>query len=275
MLKVRKFILCLCVFSISFETKAVTINEALISAYKTNSELNAQRESLKVSDEQIMQALSRWLPTISATATKQYSNQKKIATATPGVRTNRSDDGTTHALTITQNLFRSGADIARIKAARATIETARAQLESKEQEIFINTVKAYMNALSRKESYYIAQSREADSAKIFKGTRHRFKAGDASKTDVALAEANYESAVASKIVAKANYETAKANFKAITDLKAKNLVLPKAISQLPKNLKATIDNAIAKNPTMIAAKNFCCSSKIQYWSNKRIGAAKC
>ena len=257
MLKIRKFILCLCVFSISLDANAITINEALISAYKTNSKLNAQREILKASDEQIMQALSRWLPTISATVTKQYRNQKSLqrGPASNLTTTNTSNGGVTHGLTISQNLFRSGADIARIKAARATIEAARANLESKEQEIFINTAKAYMNALSTKEIYHIAQHRETDSEKLLRGTRHRFKAGDTSKTDVALAEANYENAIADKMVAKANYESAKASFKAVTDLEAKNLILPKTIPQLPKSLNKTIDTAITKNPSMIAAKN--------------------
>ena len=50
MLKAKKVLLCLCLFAVSLNANAVTLDEALIGAYKNNAELNAQREELKISD---------------------------------------------------------------------------------------------------------------------------------------------------------------------------------------------------------------------------------
>ena len=132
MLKVRKIIFCLFFLSIYINANAITLDEALISAYKNNQELKAQRESLKASDENIMQALAGWLPDVNLQSKKQYDKTQAPST---------SFDGTVHSLTISQNLFRSGADIANMKVARSLIEAARATLKNLEQEVFIKAIK--------------------------------------------------------------------------------------------------------------------------------------
>ena len=44
---------------------AVTLTEALIQAYKNNPELNAERENIKVSDEDLNISKSEYLPTLT------------------------------------------------------------------------------------------------------------------------------------------------------------------------------------------------------------------
>ncbi|NRA73504.1 MAG: TolC family protein [Rickettsiales bacterium] len=251
--KIKQITISLLIATMSITAHAVTLEDALINTYKTNPELNAQRESLKASDEAIMQALSRWLPNITAKATKQYTKQKKIVTSTRA--TNNSTDGKTHSLTISQNLFRSGADIASIKTARFSIEAARANLDNKEQEVFLKATDAYMNTLATKEIFQITQTKEKDNARLLNGTRQRFKAGDASKTDVALAEAELSKAKSERATAQASYETSKANFQSTIGLSARNLTLPKNNLLLPKTIGETLNIAATKNPQVKSARN--------------------
>ena len=258
MSRIKKLILvCLFANIISSTSYAVTLEEALINAYKNNPELNAQRDSLRASDERIMQALARWLPTITATASKQYQKFKNFGINTP----NFSEDGHANSLTISQNLFRSGADIASIKVAKAQINQARANLNDKEQEVLLKTVQAYMDVLSRKEIYNATQIKEKDNTRLLIGTQQRFKAGDASKTDVALAEAELSKAKVEKAAAQANYEISKASFKATIGMIARNLTLPKSKFILPKTIGETLDTAVIKNPKIVAAKNSADASK--------------
>ena len=45
--------------------KAQTLEEALVAAYLTNPDLQAQRAALRATDELVPQALSDWRPTIA------------------------------------------------------------------------------------------------------------------------------------------------------------------------------------------------------------------
>jgi outer membrane protein TolC len=251
MLKFRKFIYCLSSFAICISANALTLNEALINTYKTNPELNAQRESLKSADEQIMQSLARWMPTVKLQTQKQYITSKKI----PSGGTSTTNSGYDHTLTITQNIFRSGADVANMQASYYSIEQARAVLINKEQEIFLKAVQAYMSTLQAKESYNISLESEKDSANLLKGAIHRFKAGDIDKMELELAKASFASAESQRIIAHANYEAAKANFTGIIGLEAENLTLPGVNIATPETLNNVIDISILKNPSVLSAKN--------------------
>ena len=49
---------------------AVTLSEALTKAYKNNPELNAERESLKVSEEDLNISKGEYLPTLTLSGSK-------------------------------------------------------------------------------------------------------------------------------------------------------------------------------------------------------------
>ena len=50
--------------------KATTLNEALLEAYKNNPELNAERENLNVSIEDLKISRSEFLPSITLSGSK-------------------------------------------------------------------------------------------------------------------------------------------------------------------------------------------------------------
>ena len=152
MLKAKKVLLCLCLFAVSLNANAVTLDEALIGAYKNNAELNIQREELKISDEQIMQAMSRWLPNISFHSIRQHSKDSKPNL--PYLPSGPSDSAR-NELTFSQNLFRSGADVASIQAAHSIIRSARARLELMEQTVFLKAIEGYLHVLDMRDSYQL------------------------------------------------------------------------------------------------------------------------
>jgi outer membrane protein TolC len=253
----RAVIITLFCFSSYLSAAALTLEEALINAYKTNPELNAQRESLKASDEQIMTAIHRWLPNITVSASKQSSTSQKALSTTNNVTTttNTFSEGVTNQLTIAQNLFRSGGDIASLRVAKASIEQARAQLEAKEQEIFLKTVSAYLSVFRAKEKYYTFQEQERDTAKLVEGKTQQFKAGEIDKISLEVARSYLANVRSQRALANANYETARATFQAIVGLEPNDITLPKEDINVPKSITDTIDIALQKNPTLLAGKN--------------------
>ena len=57
---------------------AITLSEALSEAYKNNPELNAERENLNISEEDLKISRSEFLPSITISGSKSAKIQIKI-----------------------------------------------------------------------------------------------------------------------------------------------------------------------------------------------------
>src|SRR5262245_28966977 len=99
-------------FGLVEAARADSIEAALVRAYQNNPQLNAQRASVRATDEAVPQALSGYRPRVSVTASvsEQYSDQQTVSrnsatggaiyTGVHGFHPPRSVGGT-----ITQNVF--------------------------------------------------------------------------------------------------------------------------------------------------------------------------
>src|SRR5580692_2015632 len=90
---------------------ADTIEAALVRAYQNNPQLNAQRASVRSTDENVPQALSGYRPKVAVTASGGYQytdvNSTVGGTANQIVRTDvhGTDPPRSVGLTVTQTLF--------------------------------------------------------------------------------------------------------------------------------------------------------------------------
>ena len=57
---------------------AVTLSEALTQAYKNNPELNAERENIKVSEEDLNISKGDYLPTLTLSGSKSQEDTSKL-----------------------------------------------------------------------------------------------------------------------------------------------------------------------------------------------------
>src|SRR6187431_3427881 len=63
---------------------ADTIEAALVRAYQTNPQLNAQRAQVRSTDENVPQALSGYRPKVAVTANGGYQYQDTLSSPGPG-----------------------------------------------------------------------------------------------------------------------------------------------------------------------------------------------
>src|SRR6187431_1124570 len=63
---------------------ADTIEAALVRAYQNNPQLNAQRAQVRVTDENVPQALSGYRPKVALTANGGYQYQDTLSSPGPG-----------------------------------------------------------------------------------------------------------------------------------------------------------------------------------------------
>lgn len=230
--------------------KAVTsegLAQALAKAYNFNPELKSFRSRLKAVDEQVPQARSGWLPSLSAT----YSRGKENETIGNGAEVNLSPQ--TKALTVNQPLFRGGETLARTDRALNAVEVARAELTDAEQQILLNAVRAYIEVVRSTKVLELSTNNEQVLKEQLEATNERFKLGETTRTDVAQSEARLARATSDKVRAKGDLDVARANYVRIIGEEPKKASMPAKLPPLPESLEQALAVGLEQNPSLKAA----------------------
>jgi outer membrane protein len=173
---------------------ADTLEWALAQTYQNNPQLNAQRAAVRVTDENVPQALSGYRPRLSATASiaEQYLDIKSRVPLDSGGAVYTNSRGTTavqtYGGTLTQTLFNGYQTANRTRQAESQVSGARETLRLTEQTVLLAGVTAYMNLL-RDAAILELQRRNVEVLQEgLRQTRDRFNVGEVTRTDVAQAE---------------------------------------------------------------------------------------
>ncbi len=254
MKKLITFITILCGVS----ANALDLKTALEQAYDYNPTLKAQREDLKKTDEQVMQAISGFLPTITAQRQKQINNVKNYPRQTLSGYQNATDYDSSSAsssLSIKQDVFNGGRDIANVATAKNIVQAARYEMSKAEQDVLLNVVKAYLSVVQAQDTLEIQENKVASYRTLVYSTKEKFKAGELTKTDVSRSEAQYSKSISDRISAEGNLRSAKAAFYSLVGVEAENLKMPHLEVVLPSNVDDAVSVAFQKNPTINISKH--------------------
>ena len=74
----KKYLILLLSFFLNQNVFAITLSEALLQAYLNNPELNAERENIKVSKEDLNISRSEFLPTVTLSGSRSEENTDKL-----------------------------------------------------------------------------------------------------------------------------------------------------------------------------------------------------
>ena len=88
------------------------MSEALLEAYKNNPELNAERENIKVSKEDLNISKSEFLPSVTLSESKSQEIQKNLTNRSGAMSSSTDVDPKTQSIIIEQTLFQGFAGIA-------------------------------------------------------------------------------------------------------------------------------------------------------------------
>ena len=111
----KTFLLLTFLFFFNNQVLAVKLSEALIEAYKNNPELNAERENIKASQEDLKISKSEFYPSVTLSSSKSKENTKKLTDRT-GANTSFTDvDPETQTVTVEQKLFQGFAGMAGVE----------------------------------------------------------------------------------------------------------------------------------------------------------------
>jgi outer membrane protein len=237
---------CNLFWSAGADAQTATFSQALEAAYIYNPQLESARAELRAVDETYAQAVSGYRPRVSGNAGYESSYQD-------GEVRNSHADPKTLSIDLLQPIYRGGTTGAQVKASENRIKAQRALLMSVEQNVFLQTVTAYMDVLRDQEIVRLTESNQKVLTNHLDESRQRFELGDLTKTDVSQAESRLAAAQASRIRAQGNEETSRAAFERATGLKPEALQKPQLSLPAPPSLDGAIAQAQTANPDMIYA----------------------
>ena len=253
----KKIILIL--FSVLFLNQhvlAVTLFEALTEAYKNNTDLNAERENINISEEDLKISKSSYLPTVIISGSKSQEDTSKL-TNRGGVEQLVNDvDPSTQSIKIEQTLIDFGRN-ADVQKNKIGINLAAIKLLKKEQEVLLKAIEAYSGLILASEKLKINQSNLNLLERQVETNRARLERGQITLSDLAQSESSLAGAHANFIQSQNEIMSNKLNYEnvigPITDINSLNKNFDINLI-LPNNLNDAIDASKKYNPELIIAK---------------------
>ena len=253
---IKFFILILSILFLQFNVNAETFLTALKKAHLNNSELNAERENIYISEEELKISRGSYLPTITLEGSKSEEDTSKLTNQSGGNASITDVDPLTKSISISQTIFDFGRG-AELSKSKIGINLAKAKLLKKEQDILYKTVEAYTGLLASSEKLEINRANVELLNRQVETDRIRLERGKISLSDVSQSESSLAGAEAKFIQAQNELLTGKLNYENIIG----NINDPQSLDktsiieyELPKNLEKALELSKTNNPDLIIAK---------------------
>jgi len=196
------FLLLLSIVFFNENVSAVTLSEALLQAYNENPELNAERENIKSSKEDIKISRSEFLPSITLSGSKSQEDTKKLTNRSGANSAITDVDPTTQSIDIQQKIFQGFAGIASMEKSKIGLNLADAKLLKTEQDILYKAVEAYSGLIFADEKLRINQNNIDLLERQVETDQARLERGQITLADLAQSESSLAGAQAKSIQAR-------------------------------------------------------------------------
>jgi outer membrane protein len=243
--------------------RADTLEWALVQAYQNNPSLNAQRASLRATDENVPQALSGYRPKLSVTSTDGFNYASTLSDVVSQAVSPNSvsysnlarDFGSRGVgATATQTLFNGFQTGNRTRQAESQVMGARETLRVTEQQVLLDAATAYMNLLRDEAILALNRSNVEVLTEQLKQTRDRFNVGEVTRTDVAQAESRLAAGRSALLGAQSNEVTSEANYRRIIGVSPGKLAPGTPVDRFsPAVLATAITQGEQTSPSVAAA----------------------
>jgi outer membrane protein len=248
------FILFGSIFIIS-NSNAESFSFALLKAFKNNSELNAERENIKISEQELKISQGNYLPSLTLSGSKSREDTNKLTNQSGGNVIINDVDPLTKSISISQTLIDFGRS-AELSKSKIGLELAKAKLLKKEQDILYKSTEAYTGLIAANEKLNINKDNVELLNRQVETDQIRVERGQITLSDVSQSESSLAEAQAKLIQAENELLTNKLNYENIIG----SLNDPKSLDKksiieypLPNNLNTAIELSKKNNPDLIIA----------------------
>ena len=235
---------------------AVTLYDALNQTYQNNIQLNAERENLKASEEDVNISKADFKPSLTLSGSKSKEDTNKLTNQSGGDAATSDVDPFTASIKLEQTLLDYERDLTLEKNITG-LELAKAELIKKEQEILHSAIETFSNLILAREKLDINRKnlnlikRQVENGKV-KLDRGQINITDFAQLESSLAgaQAQFTQAKSDLLINKLTYENIIGKIADPNQLKKNS----NAIVSIPKTLNEAINLSKQNNPDIKIAK---------------------
>ena len=235
---------------------SVTLYDALNQTYKNNIQLNAERENIKASEEDVNISKADYKPSLTLSGSKSIEDTNKLTNQSGGDATISDVDPFTTSIKLEQTILDFGRDITLQKNITA-LDLAKAKLVKKEQDILHKAIDAFTNLILARETLNINSKNLNLLIRQVENDKIRRDRGQITNTDLAQSESSLAGAQAQFAKAKSDLLISKLNYENIIGKISDPHQLQKnsnAIVSIPNTLNEAINLSKQNNPDILIAK---------------------
>lgn len=185
-----------------------TLAECITIAVEQHPSLKAATASVEAGKQRVRQAVSNYLPQLSA----DYNPiRKKVNPAAAGIVGVTSKTFNLHTAqgTLTQVLFDFGQNLNSIRSAQAAEQSLQADRTTQREVVVLNVKQAYFNVLATRRLLTVADETVRQNEKHLEQAQGRFNVGLAPKFDVTQAQVQLANAQLNQVTARNNVAVAR------------------------------------------------------------------
>jgi outer membrane protein len=234
---------------------AETLESALAQAYRNNPTLNAQRAALRVTDENVPQALAGYRPRITGTIDSGYQHYESNSLA-GGVftKTNTNISPRGGNIGLVQTIYNGQRTGNLTRQAESAVLTGRETLRNAVQTALLDAATQYMNVLRDTAILDLQRRNVQVLQEQLKQTRDRFNVGEVTRTDVAQSESRVAAAQSQVLAAEANLKASQAAYRRVIGADPVGLRSGMPVDRLsPPTLDTSIAQGTRAHPLVTAA----------------------
>ena len=229
---------------------AVTLYGALNQTYQNNIQLNAERENIKASEEDINISKADYKPSLTLSGSKSLENTNKLTNQSGGDATMNDADPFVTSIKLEQTLLDYGRGLT-LEKNITKLDLAKAKLIKKEQDILYSAIEAYSNLILAREKLVINKKNLNLLNRQVQNDKIRLDRGQITITDLAQSESSFAGAQAQFTQAKSDLLIAKLTYENIIGEISNPNQLKKntnSIASIPKTLNEAINLSRQNNP---------------------------
>ena len=241
------------------------LSKALLQTYNENPVLNAERENIKTSKEDVKISKSQFLPIVTLSGSKSQENTEKLTDGNGNNSSITDVNPKTQSINIEQKIFQGYAGIASIEKSKIGLTLAEAKLLKIEQEILYQAIEAYTGLIFAEEKLKINQNNLNLLERQVETNQARLERGQITISDLAQSESSFAGAQAKFLQAKNEKVTAKLTYEKIIGpiINVNSLDKESDLNFIiPKSLNEAIKLSKTNNPNLII-------SKLEYEQSKK------
>tara|TARA_Y100000590_G_scaffold248731_1_gene279492 strand:+ start:1090 stop:2382 length:1293 start_codon:yes stop_codon:yes gene_type:complete len=208
--------LILIIFTTLIHTSAlsITLYEALNETFKNNTQLNAERENIKASEEDINISEAEYKPSLTISGSKSFEKTHKLTNQSGGDASISDVDPLSSSIKLEQTLLDYERDITFEKNVIG-LELAKAKLLKKEQDILYSAIDAFTALILAKEKLSINRRNLTLLIKQVENDKVRLDRGQITTADLSQSESSLAGAQAQLTQSKSELMISKLNYENI------------------------------------------------------------